>query len=83
MYEVVGLERVDYENKSGRRVTGWRVHYVFDLPERGNPNEGGRGCDTCYCSDLVFADAGITVGSPAMPVYDKRGRVVGFMASPT
>lgn len=81
MYEVIGLERLDYTNKNNRRVTGYRVHFVYD-PPKGAVNFEGKCCDSVYCNDDVFSGSGIAVGSPVMPVYDKWGRCNGFMESP-
>lgn len=81
MYEIIGIERVQYKSKSGREVSGYAVYFNYDPPE-GALNYQGRLCDDCFVGDDLFAKSGITVGSPAMPVYDKRGRVTGFMESP-
>lgn len=80
MYEVIGIERLDYTNKNNRRVTGYRVYFTYDPPGEAVGYEG-KCCDSVYCSDAIFTGAGIAVGSPAMPVYDKWGRCNGFMES--
>lgn len=46
MKELVGIERVDYTNKSGKQVRGVRIHVLSPLPF---PHLGSR-CDSYYVS---------------------------------
>lgn len=46
MKELVGIERVDYTNKSGKQVQGVRIHVLSPL---AFPHLGSR-CDTFYVS---------------------------------
>lgn len=79
MYEIVGIERLDYDNKQGRHVTGYRVHFTYDLPSGGE--HAGKAVDSVYLSDALFVQCGVSVGDAAMPVYNKYGRCQGFMES--
>lgn len=79
MYEIIGIRRIDYKNKSGRHISGYEVNYTYDYSEGYGD---GKACDSTFVNDDVFARSGITVGSPSMPVFDKRGRCTGFMESP-
>lgn len=81
MYEVVGIQRLDYTNKSGKHVQGYRVHFTYDFDPRDGESRG-KACDSVYLSSDVFAECGVDVGSPAMPVYNKFGRCTGFVDSP-
>lgn len=77
MYNVVGIERVEYVNKSGKEVRGYRVHFTFDLDE--GAGNSGKAVDTVFLSDSLFVQSGVRVGDQAMPVYNKYGRCTGFM----
>lgn len=77
MHMIEGLERLDYKNKSGRSVTGWRIHFSYDFPEGGEHD--GRAVDSVFLSDTAFVRAGLHVGDSAMPLYNKYGRCTGFM----
>lgn len=46
MKELVGIERVDYTNKSGKQVMGVRIHVLTPLAP---PHFGSR-CDSYYVS---------------------------------
>lgn len=46
MKELVGIERVDYTNKSGKQVRGVRIHVLSSLDF---PHLGSR-CDSYYVS---------------------------------
>lgn len=78
MYEVIGIERLDYQNKQGNNVRGYRIYFTFDLDEKAVGNRG-KACDSVFLGDDAFSNAGIDVGSPAMPIYNKYGRCTGFM----
>lgn len=77
MYLIEGIERLDYKNKQERRVTGYRVHFTYDLPAGGE--HSGRACDSVFLSDSSFVQCGVSVGDSAIPVYNKFGRCTGFM----
>lgn len=77
MYMIEGIERRVYTNKNNRQVSGWRVHFSYDLPEGGEHD--GRAVDTVFLSDTDFLRAGVHVGDAAMPIYNKYGRCTGFM----
>lgn len=79
MYEVIGIERLNYKNRDGKQVTGYRVHFTYDLPTGGEHN--GKAADNVYLSDSAFVQCGVGVGDPARPVYNKYGRCIGFMES--
>lgn len=80
MYEIIGIERVDYvSKKTGNPVKGYRVYFTYDFVEGGGGR--GKGCDACFCNDSLFAECGIDIGSPAMPVYNRQGRLTGFVES--
>lgn len=81
MYEIIGIERINYTNKSGRDISGYGVYFTYDPPV-GALNFQGRLCDQCFVGDAIFERAQISVGSLSMPVYDKRGHVTGFVESP-
>ena len=80
MYEIIGIQRVDYENKNNRRVTGYKVFFSYDLPSYGGENSG-KAADSVFLSDSLFAQSGVSVGDPAQPIYNKYGRCTGFVES--
>lgn len=77
MYVIEGIERLNYTNKSGRAVSGYRVHFSYDLPKGGEHD--GRAVDSVFLSDSAFLQSGVHVGDAACPVYNKYGRCTGFM----
>ena len=81
MYQIIGIERLDYNNKQGKHVTGYRVHFTFDLPAGGEHD--GKAADSVFLSDSVFVQSGVHVGDSAIPVYNKYGRCQGFMEDVT
>lgn len=61
MYEVIGIEKVDYKNNAGNRVMGTRLYLVYD-----SEKIEGRGCQIEWCGqDCEFP--------PALMVGDKVG----------
>ena len=81
MYRIIGIERLDYHNKKGKHVTGYRVHFTFDLPAGGERD--GQAADSVFLSDPLFVQSGVHVGDQAIPVYNKYGRCTGFMEDVT
>lgn len=70
MYNVVGLENVDYSNKVGKRVQGIRVHCTFEKPDKCF----GVCVESIYISRDKFDDS-IEVGCKIEPFYNKYGQV--------
>lgn len=79
MYEIIGIQRVDYRNKNDREIKGYKVFFAYDLPAGGE--HSGKAADSVYLSDSLFIQCGISVGDPAMPVYNKYGKCTGFVES--
>lgn len=79
MYEIIGIQRMDYTNKNDRRVTGYKVYFTYDLPPGGEHN--GKAADSAFLSDSAFVQSGVGVGDPAMPIYNKYGKCTGFVES--
>lgn len=69
MYNVIGLESVDYLNKSGKRVQGVKVHTQYRSEK----------CDgVCVESFYVNIDNwsnDVKLGSNVEPLYNKYGKV--------
>lgn len=80
LYEIIGIQRMDYENKNNRRVTGYKVFFSYDLPALGGENSG-KAADSVFLSDSLFVQCGVAVGDAAMPIYNKYGRCTGFVES--
>lgn len=52
IFEVAGIERIDYESRStGRRVTGYRLHLHFS-----DSRIDGLGCKNVYVPDRLSPD---------------------------
>lgn len=68
-YTVIGIEKVNYTNKSGVVVEGLRIHLTFE-----KKNCDGLAVETVYMSyDL---GAGLSVGNEIELYYNKFGRPV-------
>lgn len=69
MYKVIGIEMIDYVNKSNKRVTGMRLHCCF---EKDNCN--GVCVDSFYINNdkINFI---VELGDFVEPLYNKYGNV--------
>ena len=69
MFNVLGLESVDYVNKSGVRVQGVRIHTTYQKES----------CDG-YCVEVFYVsldkfNPDIKLGCDVEPLYNKYGKV--------
>ncbi len=73
MYEIIGVNRVDYTSrKSGRPVKGWQIH----TKEPVNGTYDGYRYEAIYVSDVAWGDhAAPAVGEMIELVYNRYGQV--------
>lgn len=67
-YKVLGFEAVDYENKSGRRVVGTKIHVAYE-----SEKIDGVGVTTVYVSERIEFNA--SVGDTIRIIYNQFGGV--------
>ena len=67
-YEVLGIEVVDYENKTGRRVKGLKLHLAYEKNE-----VEGKGVETVFVSERIECNA--EIGDTVRVVYNRFGGV--------
>ena len=71
--KLIGIQRVDYTNKGGIHVLGYRLH--MSTPASRNDCIGEI-TDTVFVSDLVFATCDqLAVGDEVSIAYNKYGKV--------
>lgn len=69
MYNVVGIEKVNYTNKAGRKVIGTALHCLCE-----EPKYGGYAVERIYCSSSVDC-SNVSVNSNIDVLYNKYGSV--------
>lgn len=69
MYKIIGVQSVDYTNKMGKRVRGFRLHTTFE-----DNRVNGLACEVVYVpvSSLSFEPK---VGQVIDVLYNKYGSV--------
>lgn len=73
--KLIGIQRVDYTNKSGYHVMGYKLH--LSTPATRNDCIGEI-TDAIFVSDSVFATCDhLAVGDEVSIVYNKYGKVSG------
>lgn len=70
MYNVVGIEKVDYKNRQGRQIKGTALHCMYE-----NENYGGYAVERVYIGGDVDCSA-VRVNSNVDILYNKYGKVV-------
>lgn len=71
--KLIGIQRVDYTNKRGFHVKGYKLH--LSTPAEGNDSIGEI-TDTVFVSDPVFATCDhLAVGDEVYIAYNKYGKV--------
>lgn len=70
MINVVGIEKVNYTNKQGRKITGTALHTMTE-----NPEYGGYAVERIYVSSDVDCSA-VSVNSNVDILYNKYGKVI-------
>lgn len=71
--KLIGIQRVDYTNKNGYHVLGYKLH--FSTPAQRNDCIGEI-TDTVFVSDPVFATCDhLAVGDEVSIAYNKYGKV--------
>ena len=71
--KLIGIQRVDYTNKNGCHVMGYKLH--MSTPATRN-NSIGEITDTEFVSDSVFATCEhLAVGDEITIAYNKYGKV--------
>lgn len=66
-FTVIGIEKVDYDNKQGRHVSGFRVHMTFE-----KKNCDGLAVETVFLNDEM--GGALSVGNTIELYYNKFGR---------
>ena len=71
--KLIGIQRVDYTNKNGYHVMGYKLH----LSTPANRNDCiGEITDTVFVSDPVFATGDhLAVGDEVSIAYNKYGKI--------
>lgn len=71
--KLIGIQRVDYTNKNGYHVLGYKLH--MSAPSERNDSIGEI-TDTVFVSDQVFATCDhLAVGDEVSVAYNKYGKV--------
>ena len=71
--KLIGIQRVDYTNKGGSRVLGYRLH--LSIPASRNDCIGEI-TDRVFVSDSVFSMSDhLAVGDEVSIAYNKYGKV--------
>lgn len=71
--KLIGIQRVDYTNKNGFHILGYRLH--LSTPAERNDCIGEI-TDTVFVSDQVFATCDdLAVGDEVSIAYNKYGKV--------
>lgn len=70
--ELVGIEKIDYVNKNNVRITGNRLHFVYE-------DKKVQGCAT----EIIFVGSGVDVASLEIGkqytiLYNKFGKVANI-----
>ncbi len=73
--KLIGIQRVDYMNKNGYHVMGYKLH--TSIPAKTNDCVGEI-TEGIFVSDQVFATCDhIAVGDEISVAYNKYGKVTG------
>jgi hypothetical protein len=73
--KLIGIQRVDYTNKNGYHVTGYKLH--TSIPARTNDCIG-EFTEAIFVSEQVFLNcAQLSVGDEISVAYNKYGKVTG------
>lgn len=76
--KLIGIQRVDYTNKSGIHILGYRLH-TSTMAE--TDDSIGEITDAVFVSDQVFACCDqLTVGDEISIAYNKYGKVSAVSA---
>lgn len=71
--KLIGIQRVDYTNKNGYHILGYKLH--TSTPAKSNDSIGEI-TDTFFVSDQVFAACDhMSVGDEISIAYNKYGKV--------
>lgn len=70
---LIGIQRVDYTNKNGYRILGYRLH--TSTPAKSN-DSFGEITDAVFVSEQTFASCDqLAVGDEISIAYNKYGKV--------
>lgn len=73
--KLIGIQRVDYTNKNGNHVLGYRLH--TSTPAKSD-DAIGEITEGIFVSDQVFGTCDhLAVGDSIFVVYNKYGKVTG------
>ena len=76
--KLIGIQRVDYTNKGGYHIMGYKLH--LSTPAQRNDCIGEI-TDTVFVSDQVFATCDqLAVGDEVSIAYNKYGKVSAVSA---
>ena len=71
--KLIGIQRVDYTNKNGHHILGYKLH--LSTPAERNDSIGEI-TDAVFVSDQVFASCDhLAVGDEVSIAYNKYGKV--------
>lgn len=71
--KLIGIQRVDYTNKNGYHILGYKLH--TSAPAKGN-DAIGEITDAVFVSDQVFGTCdNLAVGDEISIAYNKYGKV--------
>lgn len=71
--KLIGIQRVDYTNKNGYHILGYKLH--TSTPAKTNDSIGEI-TDVVFVSDQVFSTCGdLAVGDDVSIAYNKYGKV--------
>ena len=76
--KLIGIQRVDYTNKNGYHVLGYKLH--TSIPAKSE-DAIGEITEGIFVSDQVFATCDqLAVGDEISVAYNKYGKVTGVSA---
>ena len=71
--KLIGIQRVDYTNKNGYHILGFKLH--TSIPSKSKDSVGEI-TDAVFVSDQIFATCGqLAVGDEISIAYNKYGKV--------
>lgn len=68
-YELVGIENIDYTNRTGAHITGTRLHFIFE-----NSKINGTGVEVVFCGGSVDVSH-LKIGDKCRVLYNRFGKV--------
>lgn len=76
--KIIGIQRVDYTNKNGYHVLGYKLHTATPF-DKVRSDCIGEYVESFFVSDRVFGQHdSVAIGDKISIAYNKFGKIVGF-----